>query len=166
MKTELCSNCGEMARVISKDYSFDEMGVPVELKDIDVIECPHCGNTDPIIPNMDGLMHVVAVAALCKPCKLSGEEVRYLRKYVNKSAHEFSRFLHVDHTHLSKIENGRVEIGPRLDKLVRLMVMNMDQRLADSIKELMELMPNIEDVCSESQGGIQINPASLTYQYA
>jgi DNA-binding transcriptional regulator YiaG len=166
MNTELCGNCGETAQVVRKDYQFDDMGIPVILQQIKVIECPHCGNVEPIIPNMDGLMHVLALGVLCNPSKLSGEEVRFLRKYVNKSALDFARFLHLDHTHLSKIENNRLEIGTRTDKLVRLMVINMDPRLADGIKELMELMPNIADSCSEERQEIRIDPATLQYEYA
>ena len=166
MKTELCGRCGETAKIVRKNYPFAEMGIPVELQRITVIECPHCGNIDPIIPNMDGLMHILALAVLCSPCKLNGEEVRFLRKYVNKSAVEFARFLHLDHTHLSKIENNRTEIGNRTDKLVRLMVINMDPKLADGIKALMELMPNIVDSSCDEKQEIQIDPSTLQYQYA
>lgn len=167
MKTALCGNCGKTAQVVRRNYEFKEMGIPVELQKIQAIECSHCGNVDPIIPNMDGLMTLVAIAVLCNPCKLCGAEVRFLRKYVNKSAVEFSRFLHVHHTHLSKIENDRYEIGKELDKLIRLMVIAMDRpRLADVVKDLMELMPNIADDCCEEKQEIQINPATLHYQYA
>jgi len=164
MKTQVCSNCGETAKIVRKNYCFEEMGIPVELQKINVIECSHCGNVDPVIPNMDGLMHVLALAVVCTPCKLSGEEVRFLRKYANKSAREFSRFLHINHTHLSKIENGKTEIGASLDKLIRLMVVNLNPELKDAIKDLMELIPNITENCSEER--IQIDPSALTYQYA
>ncbi len=166
MKTELCGNCGEMAHIVCKDYEFKEMGVPVVLHHIGVIECKHCGNIDPVIPNMDGLMHVLALGLLCKPGKLCGEEVRYLRKYVNKSAVEFSRYLHVEHTYLSKIENDRYEVGPQTDRLIRLMVINMDPKLADGIKDLMSLMPNIKDSCCDKKQEIRIDVSKGIYQYA
>ncbi|MGA2205311.1 MAG: hypothetical protein ABSG10_01135 [Terracidiphilus sp.] len=167
MKTALCGNCGKTAQVVRRNYEFKEMGIPVELQKIQVIDCSHCGNVDPIIPNMDGLMTIVAIAVLCSRCKLHGSEVRFLRKYVNKSAVEFSRFLHIDHTHLSKIENDRYEVGKELDKLIRLMVIAMDRpRLAVAVKGLMELMPNIVDDCSEQKQEIQIDPSTLEYQYA
>jgi hypothetical protein len=79
---------------------------------------------------------------------------------------EFSRFLHVDHTHLSKIENDRYEIGKQMDKLIRLMAINMDPKLADGIKGLMELMPNISDSCSDEKQELQIDPSTGTYEYA
>jgi len=166
MKTELCCSCGESANVIKRNHRFDDMGLPVDLLNIEVIECSHCGAIDPIIPNMDGLMKVLAIALICNPCKLNGAEIRYLRKYVGKSAREFSRYLNVDHTHLSKLENDRYEITPRLDKLVRLIVSSMDPEIAAGAKGLVELMPNIEDCCQDQKQEIQIDPATQTYQYA
>lgn len=166
MKTEICSNCGEAAATRRMSYRFDDMGVPILLQNIEVIECPHCGTTDPIIPNMDGLMKVLASAILRNPCKLNGREIRYLRKYVNKSAREFARYLNVDHTHLSKLENDRYEINPRLDRLVRLIVGAMDSELAAESSQLVEMMPNIEDCCPDAKQRIEIDPTNLTYQYA
>jgi YgiT-type zinc finger domain-containing protein len=166
MKTELCGNCGETAHIVRKNYEFKEMGVPVVLHRIDVIVCDHCGNSDPIIPNMDGLMRVLALGLLCKPEKLCGEEVRFLRKYVNKSAVEFSRFLHMSHTHFSKIENDRYEVSPQADRLIRLMVIGMDPNLNEGIKELMAIMPNITDDCCDEKKQIQIDMSKGVYQYA
>jgi transcriptional regulator with XRE-family HTH domain len=166
MKTEICSKCGKLADVVHKSYPFEEMGIPVELKNVEVIECPHCGNVDPIIPNMDGLIRVLAVAVLCSPRKLNGPEVRFLRKYVNKNAREFSRYLNVTHQHLSKLENDRYEITPRLDKLVRLLVGNMDPDLATEIWKLMKVIPEIEDVAMDERQEIRIDPEQLTYEYA
>lgn len=166
MKTEVCNSCGKDAKVLRKSYRFDEMGLPVELQNIEVIECSHCGNAEPIIPNVDGLMKVVAIAVLCNPCKLNGPEIKYLRKYVNKSARDFSRYLTVTHNHLSKLENGRYEITPRLDKLVRLIVRNLDPALAAETQKLMEIIPEIEDCCSDENQEIQIDPATGAYQYA
>lgn len=166
MKTEFCCHCGKEADVVRRNHRFDDMGLCVELQNIDVIECQHCGAIDPIIPNMDGLMKVVAVAVICNPCKLYGAEIRYLRKYVGKSAREFSRYLNVDHTHLSKLENDRYEITPRLDRLVRLIVCSMDPELAAESRNLIELIPNIEDCCPEQKQELQIDPATQKYQYA
>ncbi len=166
MKKEPCTVCGSDASVTRKSYRFDEMGVPVELQNIEVIECAHCGNVDPIIPNMDGLMKVLALAILCNPCKLNGQEIRYLRKYVNKSAREFSRYLNLTVSHLSKLENDRYEITPRLDKLVRLIVGNLDPDLAEGTKELMKIISTIADCPTDEKQEIQIDPAAQTYCYA
>jgi len=115
---------------------------------------------------MDSLLHILAMAVVCSPRKLSGEEVRFLRKYAGKSARDFARFLHVDHTHLSKVENGKTEIGTRLDKLVRLLIVTMSPTLKDEVSKLLEMIPDIDDSCSEGDQEIQIDPATRNYQYA
>jgi len=166
MKTASCSNCEKLADVVTQNYRFEEMGLPVELRNIKVIRCSHCGNVDPIIPHMDSLLHILAMAVVCSPRKLSGEEVRFLRKYAGKSARDFARFLHVDHTHLSKVENGKTEIGTRLDKLVRLLIVTMSPTLKDEVSKLLEMIPDIDDSCSEGDQEIQIDPATRNYQYA
>lgn len=165
MKTTKCAECGGEATVSRKNHQFDQMGFPVELCNIEVIECPNCG-PDPIIPHMDRLMDTLAAGVVCNPCKLTGAEVRFLRKYVNKSAREFAQFLHIEHTHLSKIENNRRKMGGPLDKQIRLTVMALQPKLVEDIHFLMELMPNIKDKCAEPKTEIQVDPATGNYQYA
>jgi DNA-binding transcriptional regulator YiaG len=167
MRIETCGNCGQEAAIVRKNYQFMDMGIPVELENIEIIECSHCGTSDPIVPNMDGLMHTLAMAVICSSTKLRGEEVRFLRKYVGRGASDFSRFLHVDPTHLSKIENNKTEIGKRLDKLVRLLVCNMSPELTEGIQDLMRMIPNIEDSCSEDHHPLlQLNPQTMNCHYA
>jgi len=115
---------------------------------------------------MDELMDSLALAVLCHPCTLTGSDVRFLRKYINKSAREFAQYLHIDHTSLSKIENSQRKLGAPLDKLVRLTIFGMQPRLRDELNELMELMPKIKDSCPDSNTEIQIDPATGEYQYA
>lgn len=165
MKIIKCENCGGKATVSRKNYRFDQLGIPVELQKIEVIECAECGS-EPIIPHMNELMDTLAMAVLCSPCKLTGGEVRFLRKYVNKTAREFAQFLHIEHTHLSKIENEQRKIGAPLDKLVRYTIMGLQPKLIEDIKELMELMPNIKDKCPNLRPEIQVDPATGVYQYA
>jgi transcriptional regulator with XRE-family HTH domain len=165
MRNTQCAECGGGATVSRKNYRFDQMGIPVELQKIEVIDCPNCGES-PIIPNMNELMDALAMAVVCHPCTLRGAEVRFLRKYVNKSAREFAQYLHIEHTSLSKIENSQRKLSATLDKLVRLTIFGMQPKLRDELNELMELMPNIKDRCSDENAEIQIDPATGVYQYA
>jgi transcriptional regulator with XRE-family HTH domain len=166
MKKQSCSKCGSKAPVVRSDYHFKEMGLPIELMQIEVVKCPECGNADPIIGNLNDLMHSVALIVICSRCKLSGEEVRFLRKYAGKSLGDFARLVHVDHTHLSKVENGRVEIGSQLDKLVRFVVLNLSPELSNKAGELLELLPEISDDCPDERPELQINPATMRHCFA
>src|SRR5260370_1202921 len=76
-------------------------------------------------------------------------DIRFLRKYAGKSAAEFARLLHVDNTHLSKVENGRLEVGDQTDKYIRVLVMSMSPELKNKFNELLEMLPEIEDSCIE-----------------
>jgi transcriptional regulator with XRE-family HTH domain len=167
MKTEKCSNCGEIAAVLlDRDYQLEDMGFPVTLRKIEIIKCQHCGNIDPIIPNMDDMMNAVAMAVICHPCKLTGEKIRFLRKFIGKSAEEFARLIHVDNTHLSKIENGRVPVGDQSDKLIRFLVLNMSPELKDKVNRLIKILPSIQDSpCFETRTDIQIDPSTLEAEY-
>ena len=155
-----CTNCGKTVRVVRGNYLLQELEIPVRLLGIELIKCAHCGNVDPVIPSLDGLMDLVALNLISSRSLLSGEEVRFLRKYIGRSAHDFARLLHVDHTHLSKIENGRVVIGAGLDKLVRLVVLLSSPSLRRKRKELLELLPEIEDI-RRPKSEVKIDPAEL-----
>jgi YgiT-type zinc finger domain-containing protein len=86
MKTYRCSNCGEPARKVRENYLFKESGLPnVVLENIEVLRCEHCGNVDPIINRVNELMRVLALAVIEKPWGLTGEEIRFLRKFVDLS---------------------------------------------------------------------------------
>jgi DNA-binding transcriptional regulator YiaG len=136
MKKEQCSKCDSLARVERGEFRFDDMGLPVVLQRIELVKCENCGNVDPLIPNMDGLMHALALAVICQPCKLNGEELHFLRKYLGKSGKEFAGLLHVHNTHLSKLENGSAKIGDQTDKYVRLLVLNLSPELKGDIDKL------------------------------
>jgi len=66
---------------------------------------------------MNALMRILALAVIKKPYRLTGEEVRFLRKYLRLT--EFSRLIHVDKTTLSKSENNDDRLGDQSDRLIR-----------------------------------------------
>src|SRR4029077_9980338 len=79
----VCSNCGaEGTRTIGV-YPFKECGLRnVTLIGVNLIECPSCGNVDPIIPDVNDLMRALAWYVSTQRFKLTGEDVRFLRKYL------------------------------------------------------------------------------------
>ncbi len=166
MKKDKCNECGQAATVTRGDYRFDEMGLPVVLRNIEIVKCGKCGTTEPVIPHMNGLMDTLALAVVCQPCRLQGDELRFLRTYAGKSAKEFAALVHLDNTTLSKMENGDRAIGPQTDKLIRLLVLNMSPELSGKVGKLIAMMPDIDDEPSGDPPRISINPATMHYQYA
>jgi transcriptional regulator with XRE-family HTH domain len=165
-REEQCSNCGRMAHVRRSDYRFDEMGLPVVLQRIEVVTCQYCGNVDPIIPNINDLMHALALAVICDPCKLNGDEFRFLRKYVGKSGEEFGKLLHLGKTHVCKIETGATPIGDQTDKLVRFLVLHLSPELRAKADQFMKLLPDISDDCANLKQEVHIDPDTMQYCYA
>jgi DNA-binding transcriptional regulator YiaG len=166
MKTEECSNCGSVASVVRSSYRFDEMGLPLVLDGIEIVKCPTCGNEDPIIPNLDELMHEIALGTIACDRKLCGIEVRFLRKYVGKTQREFAQLIHMDHTHLCNVETGRENIGDQSDKLIRLVVLNLSPDLRDKIDEFMAALPDMEDTPCSGKPLIHFNTSTRELQYA
>lgn len=159
-----CSNCGANARVVRGRYKFVESGLKnVELLGIDVIRCPKCKNVDPIIPNVNDLMRLLAVAVLSKPARLKGAEVRFLRKYLGMTGAEFSKLIHVDKGTLSKWENDEDPIGEQSDRLIRAVTLG----LGDGLKERLESIIRMFGEIKESKDlDIHLDAASGKYAYA
>jgi hypothetical protein len=75
--------------VVRGTYDLKEVGLKnVVLQRIEIVKCPKCKNEDPIIANMNGLMRALALAVIEKPYRLSGEEVRFLRKYLRRTGED------------------------------------------------------------------------------
>lgn len=167
MKTEKvqCSNCGKEAKVSRGSYYFIESGLDnVVLQGIELIRCEACDTEDPIIPRINDLMRLLAVAIIGKPYRLRGEEIRFLRKYLRKTGAEMARLLHVTKTTISKWENDDDQIGEQSDRLLRVYALALGEGLEAKLKEMIELFPRIESDAQEV--GIEINPAAMSYQYA
>lgn len=117
---ESCSVCGADAKVRRGTYHFKSSALNnVYLEGIELLECPECGNVEPLIPNVNALMETLAVAVIEKPFRLDGNEIRFLRKLLGMTGEEFSRYLGTDKTQLSKWETGKERIGAANDRLVR-----------------------------------------------
>lgn len=133
-----CSVCGATARIIKGSYSYKESGLDnVTLENIDLIHCDECRNEDPIIPALEVLHNAIANGLMSKPVRLDGKELRFVRKHLGMSGREFSRLLHIDHTTLSKWENGQQPAGPQSDLLVRALIKaNKDGSLPALVEKL------------------------------
>jgi DNA-binding transcriptional regulator YiaG len=165
MTTAECSACGAKAKVVRERYRFAECGLPnVVLVGVEVIQCPVCGNRDPIIPRLNRLMRLLAVAVVAKPYKLEGEDVRFLRKYLRMSGDEFSALLHIDKTTLSKWENNEQSIGDQSDRLIRAVTMALGEGLKDKMEEVVRAFSRIHGRTAKTR--IAMDPEKMQYEYA
>jgi YgiT-type zinc finger domain-containing protein len=162
-----CSDCGSSARVERVAYRFRESGLDnVVLKGIEVIKCPECGNEEPIIPNLDGLLRVLALAIVTSKVPLTGAEVRYLRKYVGMSGEQFARILHTDKSTLSKWETGHANIGSKSDLLIRAVALNLGRGLQENAAQIIRNFENIDEESTAPPNRIEVDSETLEYEYA
>jgi putative zinc finger/helix-turn-helix YgiT family protein len=165
MKTMECTNCGARAPVVRGRYQFKEVGLKnVELQDVELGRCPKCGNEDAVLPRVNQIMRVIALALIGKPYRLRGEEVRFLRSFLGMTADKFSRLAHVDKATLSKWENGEDPVGAQSDLLIRMLALALGDGLQDKTSAIVEGFPKISR--RQKPVKIQVRSASLDYRYA
>jgi putative zinc finger/helix-turn-helix YgiT family protein len=162
-----CSDCGSEARVETGTYRFRESGLDnVVLKEIQIVKCPVCGNEDPIIPNLDGLLRIVAVAIITRKMPVTGAEVRFLRKYLGMSGEQFARILHTDKSTLSKWETGAVNIGSKSDLLIRSVALNLGRGLRENAEQITRDFVLIDENSKVAPKRIEVDSHTLKYEYA
>lgn len=161
----ICSACGAKAKSKRTTYHFKEIGLPkVYLMGVEIIHCDQCGNEDPIIPRMNDLMRALVLAVVHKPCRLCGEELRFLRKHIGLTGEMLSGYLHVDKTTLSKWENNEDKIGEQSDRLIRLVTLSLGEGPQEKLKEIVKCFPQIK---TEARPAIiQMDAKTFSYQYA
>jgi DNA-binding transcriptional regulator YiaG len=125
----ICYECGSpVSRIVAtlqKPYHYDLSGLKdVYLAGITVENCLRCATESPIIPRIAELHAVIAKSLVNKPTLLTGEEIRFLRKWAGFPAKQFAALLWIDASHLSRVENGKTRhLGAPVDKLARAMAM-------------------------------------------
>jgi putative zinc finger/helix-turn-helix YgiT family protein len=160
-----CSNCGEQTHVARGIYRFRESGLGnVFLVNIDMIRCSQCGNEDPVIPHLNELMSVLALAVIRKPCPLNGNEVRFLRKYLKMTGEQFGQVLGVGKHHVSKWENGADPVGPQSDRLIRAVAVVLGHNLQSHQEQIGRVFADIDPTVREIE--FKIDPEAEEIQYA
>jgi len=117
-----CMNCGAEMKTKQEDYTYEESGLPVVLKDVEVSRCPECGELEVSIPNVEGLHRAIAQYVIQKRERLAAAEIRYLRKCLGASAVEFASCMGVAPETVSRWETGAQSMGGVAERLLRLMV--------------------------------------------
>lgn len=122
-----CGKCGreELSMQPIHRYQLKKElmgGMHVELIDVvNGLVCDRCkeiSRTD--IPDMSAFIAAVAVARTAKePLRLSGSELRFLRKAIGKSAKELAQELRVSEETVSRWENGHALMGEPIERIFR-----------------------------------------------
>jgi len=161
----VCSNCGKPAKWKVGEYRFAECGLKnVYLLGIETIRCPHCKNVDPVIPSMNQLMQVLAIAVACKPYTLRGDEIRFLRKYLKMTGDQLASYLGTDKSTISKWENDEQAHGDKSDRLIRALALMLGEGLSAHVERVAKTFPQIKETPKEIE--YRIDTESQTCEYA
>ena len=144
-----CEVCGAamMTReaTVERPYRYDLSGLNnVFLAGIAVYECAKCDVRIPVIPKVAQLHGLIAKGLLFKDGLLIGEEIRFLRKNAGIAAKDFARYIHVNPSHLSRVENGKTEtFSEGTDKLARAIAAEQTGGGAITREVLLEIQSRI-----------------------
>jgi len=104
-----------------ENYLYRESGLPnITLVGIEVNRCPGCGEYEAVIPRIEQLHRVIAVAVARKAPRLSSNEISFLRKYLGWSGGDFAAHMGVAPETVSRWEHGAATMGPSAERLLRL----------------------------------------------
>lgn len=117
-----CEECGEAEmKVTHRDHLYAESGLPnVMLVGLEFRTCPKCGEEERVMPRLAQLHRVIAEHVAEKETRLTGAEVRFLRKHLGWSGEDFAKAMDVTPTTVSRWENDREQMSTMADRLLRL----------------------------------------------
>jgi putative zinc finger/helix-turn-helix YgiT family protein len=87
---------------------------------VEVRACPNCGEEELSIPHMDALNSVLAHHVAGRSGRLTGPEIRFLRKHLGWSGADFARFFQTARSTVSRWESGKQNMDVRAEQLLRL----------------------------------------------
>jgi putative zinc finger/helix-turn-helix YgiT family protein len=123
------------------------LGLPGVRLQTTVARCSKCGANEVKIPNIEGLHRAIARMVIAKDARLSGAEVRFLRKVLGWSGSDFAAHMGATPETVSRWETDTAPIGPQADRLLRLMVMTSDPvadyRKLDLLKAVAKAKPAV-----------------------
>ena len=126
---------------IKKLYVYDGLGFPIILKQVTMIKVRNEWVPKIDVEDLSDLMFKLLPS---KPSKLTGNEIKFLRTYLNKSKLAFAQIFMVSHTAVSKWEKSGdhpAPIEPSLEKDLRLYMKDL---LNDGDEEFHQLWRDLK----------------------
>ena len=119
-----CMRCGgQKAKTTRENEPMDEAMPGIILLGVEVTKCLQCGNREVAIPHLDALLKLIAETIVKKPGRLTGDEVRAVRSYLELSGTEFAELMDATPATVSRWENNKTPVGRTADLLLRAIVM-------------------------------------------
>lgn len=117
-----CMQCGSPMETKSETYLYDRNGIGATLTNVPVHRCAACGDFEVEIPRIAQLNELLAATLIRKSSRLTGAEIRFLRKSLGWSGADFARYMGATAATVSRWETDKQRMGPIADRLLRLVV--------------------------------------------
>lgn len=116
-----CRKCGGLLeRSIRPEHTEDLGGVVVKvLNAVQVLSCAKCKTEMTAIPDEDGLGRATAISRALNPVRLSGREVKFLRRVLDMTQVKFAEAMELTPESVSRWETDARGVGGACEKLVR-----------------------------------------------
>jgi putative zinc finger/helix-turn-helix YgiT family protein len=143
----ICPNCKNTITVSQENYLYTSSGLRnVTLVGVDVRRCGTCGWNAAVIPNVDGLHHLLAKMIIEKKSRLHSSEFRFLRKHLGQSSSDFAALIGVTPETISRWENEKEQVSPVADRLLRVLVLTLEppQRYEDVVDQIKDVSRDVD----------------------
>lgn len=120
-------------REILGRYEDDLFGIPVVIINAVIKETDEHGNEFITIPDEEGLGAAVAMARALTPVKLTGDDIRMLRKTLGMKGKDFAEALDMAPARLSRLEKDAQGLGSFTEQHIRQYVCARLMRTAPAI---------------------------------
>jgi DNA-binding transcriptional regulator YiaG len=109
-----------MERSVHPEHTEDLGGVVVTIVNaVEVLRCDKCDTEMTAIPDMDGLGRATAISRALNPVRLSGREVKFMRRVLDMTQTEFAKAMDLTAESVSRWETDARGVGGMCEKLLR-----------------------------------------------
>lgn len=129
-----------MEKKIAKHFFYEGLGFPIHLVNVPMIKSR--GEWTPDI-DYNYLQRSILISLSAKPTSLTGNEIRFVRKYFKKTLEAFGKEFGVSHVAVlewEKEDNNHVKMNPATEKCIRLFILDElhveDNKFRESYHEL------------------------------
>jgi len=153
-----------MVKRSGQTYPYRESGLDnVVLVNVDGWVCPACGEEIVELPAIKALHKIIGHAIVQKDVKLTGREIRFLRKDLGLMSSEFARLLGYSPETVSRIERDRHEISNQGDRLVRSVyaMRRLREEIGEAAESLLTRFGGIAEGTPSGEGPLEINLTDL-----
>jgi len=146
-----CTECGAVQHETRQTVMYPESGLDnVQLVNVPVWVCEN-GHEELEIPAITQLHDLLTHVIIRKPARLTGREIRFIRRRAELSAQEFACRIGISPQHLSRLENDKGKKTRTLDLLIRLGIATLiaarhGQPLPDDLAPLVDQLEAAFDV--------------------